>query len=69
MWKTKEAKCVVDLSQSINNIKMTLEGFIWKLTLFCIFWEVNEQFIQTLFPFYHVRTIKQSYNNLYFHNH
>ena len=21
MWKTKEAKCVVDFSQSINNIK------------------------------------------------
>ena len=33
------------------------------------FWEVNEQFIQKFFPFYHIRTIKQSYNNLYFHNH
>ena len=65
MWKTKEAKYVIDLSQSINNIK----GGRGKQTLFCIFWEVNEKFIQTLFPLYHIRTIKQSYNNLYFHNH
>ena len=52
-----------------ENMKMNLDGFIWKLTLFCIFGEASMQFIQTLFPFYHIRTIKQSYNNLYFDNH
>ena len=45
-------------------MKMNLDGFIWKITLFCIFGEVNEQFIQTLFPFYHIRTINQDYNSL-----
>ena len=50
-------------------MKMNLDDFIRKLTLFCIFGFVNEQFIQTLFSFFHIRTIKQSYNNLYFNNH
>ena len=50
-------------------MKMNLDYFTWKLTLFPIFGEVNEHFIQTLFPFYHIKTIEQSYNNLYFDNH
>ena len=31
--------------------------------------EVGSKFIQTSFPFYHISTIKQCYNNLYFDNH
>ena len=49
---------------------MNLDYFIRKLTLFCIFGEVNEQFIKAFSSILsHKNTTKQSYNNLYFDNH
>ena len=60
----KNGKCIIFISKHENE-----SWWFHKLILFCIFGEVNEQFIQTLFPFYHIRNIKQNYNSFYFDNH